>query len=324
MTQDVQERLAPPLRRACRLSGARVRALHDPEAMSWPPRRILVGTDFSDSAEAAFRAGAALARRVGAKLDLLHVLPDRPESVIGYEPLDALLFRDAPDGGAAALSRLEALARRVAPELTQAHVVEGEPVAELVALRDRLDVDLVALGAGCMRSMRRFILGSVAGKMLGHPGCPLLLVAEAPAAGEFKKILIAQENPRVASPWLEIGLSLAHVERSEISLLHVLPPRGYLSDSHHIELEPQRAPARLSALLARLDPTVPAQVIVRSGEAGQEIASAARELGVHLLVLGAERNRIDGSPGPVVNRIARSGPPAFLVIWPERESDEDY
>jgi nucleotide-binding universal stress UspA family protein len=292
--------------------------------MSWPPRRILVGSDFSESSEAALRAAAALARRVGAKLDLLHVMPAHSEGVIGYEPLDVLLFRNAPEARAAALTRLGALAGRVAPELTQVHVVEGEAVSELVAMRDRLDFDLVALGAGCLRSMRRFILGSVAGKMLGHSGCPLLLVAEAPAAGEFKKILIAQENPRVASPWLEIGLRLAHDERSEVTLLHVLPPRGYLSDSHHIELEPQRAPARLSALLARIDPTVPARVIVRSGEAGHEIASAARELGVHLLVLGAERNRIDGSPGPVVNRIARSGPPAFLVIWPERESDEDF
>jgi nucleotide-binding universal stress UspA family protein len=293
--------------------------------MSWPPRRILVGCDFSASAEGALRAAAALARRVGAKLDLMHVLPERPDSVTGYEPLDALLVRgDAPDPRGAALTRLEELASRVAPELTQVHVLQGEAVSELVAMRDRLDCDLVVLGAGCLRSMRRFILGSVAGKMLGHPGCPLLLVADAPAAGEFKKILIAQENPRVASPWLEIGLRLAHDERSEVTLLHVLPPRGYLSDSHHVELEPQRAPVRLSALLARLDPTVPAKVIVRRGEAGNEIAASAHELGVHLLVLGAERNRFDGSPGPVVNRIARTGPPAFLVVWPERESDEDF
>lgn len=292
--------------------------------MNWPPRRILVGTDFSESSEAAFRAAAALARRVGATLDLVHVLPQSSEPVIGYAPVDALFFRNPDDAREAALARLESFAQRVAPELAQLHVAEGEPVSELVAMRDRCDFDLVALGAGGLRSMRRFILGSVAGKMLGHPGCPLLLVIEAPAAGEFKKILIAQENPRVASPWLEMGLRLAHVERSEVSLLHVLPPRGYLGDSHHIELEPQRAPARLSALLARLDHTVPAKVVVRSGDACHEIASAARELGVHLVVLGAERNRIGGSPGPVVSRIARSGPPALLVIWPERESAEDF
>jgi nucleotide-binding universal stress UspA family protein len=160
--------------------------------------------------------------------------------------------------------------------------------------------------------------------MLGYPGCPLLLVQDAPPAGEFKKILIAQEAPRVTRPWLEVGLRIAHDERAEVTLLHVLPPRGYLSDSHHVELEPQRAPARLAALLARIDPTVPAQVLVRCGDAGHEIAAAARELEVHLVVLGAERNRIDGSPGPVVNQIARSGPPAFLVVWPERESAEDF
>lgn len=279
--------------------------MHSRPRMTWPPRRILVGTDFSPSALTALRAACALARRCGAALDLVHVLP----SGWAREP---------------ALARLDALARREAPDGTVTHLLEGEPVDELVAWRDRFDFDLVALGAGRLRTMRRFVLGSVAGKMLGHPGCPLLVVVETPAAGEFKKILIAQESPRAASPWLEVGLRFAHDERSEVTLLHVLPRRGYLSDSHHVELEPERAPARLEAMLARVDPTVPAQVLVRRGDAGQEIAAAARELGVHLLVLGAERNGRDGSPGPVVNRIARSGPPAFLVIWPDSESDEDF
>ncbi len=196
--------------------------------MTWPPRRILVGTDFSESARAALAAAAGLARRVGAKLTLLHVAPGP---------------RTAGRAGAAP-ARLSALAAGFAPELTELELREGDSVAELVAARDRGDFDLLVLGAGGLTGMRRFVLGSVAGKMLGHPGCPLLLVLEPPPAGEFKKILVAHENPRVSLPWLELGLRVAHVERAE--------------------------------------------------------------------------------PGPVVNHIARSGVPAFLVVWPEPESDEDF
>jgi nucleotide-binding universal stress UspA family protein len=292
--------------------------------MNWPPRRILVGTDFSESADAALSAAVGLARRVGAKLSLLHVLADRSRPVVGYEPIDALLFPQTAGRREAALARLHALSAKFGPELIQVEVREGDSLAELLAARDRGDFDLVVLGAGGLTGMRRFVLGSVAGKMLGHPGCPLLLVLEPPPAGEFKRILVAHENPRMSLPWLELGLRIAHVERAEVALLHVLPRRGYLSDSHHVELEPQRAPTRLAALLARLDRTVPAQVIVRQGDAGHEITTAARELGVHLLVLGAERGRPDGSPGPVVNQVARAGMPAFLVVWPEPESDEDF
>ncbi|HTO07338.1 MAG TPA: universal stress protein [Myxococcota bacterium] len=280
--------------------------------MSWPPRRILVGVDFSESSRAALSAASGLARRVGATLSLLHVVPD------------ALLFSPSPEARAAASRRLSLLAEREAPPGTDFHVRKGDPTLELVALRDLGDFDLVVTGAGHMRSMGRFVLGSVAGKLLGYPGAPLLIVASTPSGGEFKRILIAQENPRVTSPWQKIGLALAHAERGEVALLHVLPPRGYLSDRHHVDLEPQRAPSRLCAQLAKLDPTVPAQVVIRQGEAGNEIAVAARELDVHLVVLGAERNRPDHGPGPVVNRIARSGVPALLVIWPERESDEEF
>ena len=280
--------------------------------MAWPPRRILVGIDFSESGRAALCAASALSRRVGAAVSLLHVVPD------------GLLFSPSPGAQGAASKRLAALAEQAAPAGSEIHVLRGDPAIELIAFRDRGDFDLVILGAGHMRSMGRFVLGSVAGKLLGYPGAPLLIVASTPSAGEFKRILIAQENPRVTSPWQRIGLQLAHAERGEVALLHVLPPRGYLSDGHHIDLEPQRAPARLSAQLARLDPTVPAQVVIRQGEPGHEIAVAARELDVHLVVLGAERNRPDRGPGPVVNTIARSGVPALLVVWPGRESDEEF
>jgi nucleotide-binding universal stress UspA family protein len=290
-------------------SPERVRLLQFRGSMNWPPRRILVGVDFSETSRAALCAASALARRVGAHVALVHVIPD------------ALLFAPSPGAQAAASRRLAALAEHEAPPGAQTHVCRGDATLELVSFRDAGDFDLVVLGAGHMRSMGRFVLGSVAGRMLGFPGPPLLLVGSTPWAGEFKRILIAQEDPRVTSPWQKVGLALAHAERGEVTLLHVLPPRGYLSDGHHVDLEPKRAPARLRAQLERLDPTVPAQVVIRQGEAGHEIAVAARELDVHLVVLGAQRNRIGGAPGAVVNRIARSGVPALLVLWPPSSTE---
>jgi nucleotide-binding universal stress UspA family protein len=285
-----------------------------------------VGCDFSEGAAAAFAAAAALARRVGARIDLVHVLADPQGSRTGFEPLDALLYRD-PSGELAraeARKRLEALAAEVAPDRTQIHLAEGDALRELLAKRALFAADLVALGGAGLRGMRRVILGSVAGKLLGHPGCPLLLVTARPPGGEFKKILVAQESPRAASPWLEVALHLAHDERSEATLLHVLPPAGYVSDAHHVELEPESAPAHLAGLRAKLEPTVPAKIVIRRGDPAREIPDAARELGVHLVVLGAERSGARGSPGRVTNEVARAGLPALLVVWPEPESEEEF
>jgi nucleotide-binding universal stress UspA family protein len=294
--------------------------------MRWPPRRILVGTDFSPSATAAARAAAALARRAGASLELAHVLSSAPPFLVGYEPLDVLLLRreDVASARARAKALLEELARELAPESCHLHLPEGPSAAvELLALRERLEADLVALGSIGQRGLRRFLLGSVADRVLRHPGHPLLLVREAPPSGELKRVVIAHELPNRSTPWLELGMRLAHDERSEVVLVHVLPPRGYASDAHHVDLDTEHTPARLAGLVARVAPKIPTQIDVRQGDPAHEIPAAAREHGAHLVVMGAERNA-RGWPGRVADRVAREGLPAVLFVWPESESDEEF
>lgn len=292
--------------------------------MNWPPRRILVGTDFSAPAHAAVSACAGLARRTGAAIDLLHALPDPAQPITGYAPLDALLMRKPDEASVRthAEQRLAALVAELGLPEVKLHLLAGRPVDELLALRELLRVDLVALGFSGTRGVRHFLLGSVADRVLRRPGCPLLLVREAPPAGEWKRIVIAQEYPDRATPWLELALRIAHAERAELTVLHVLPQRGYLSDAHHVELEPERAAERLNKLVAELDPTVPVSVETPQGDPEQVIAKRARELGAHLLVMGAERNR-DGWPGKVTDRVARAGLPGLLVVWPDQEGDDD-
>jgi nucleotide-binding universal stress UspA family protein len=293
--------------------------------MSWPPRRILVGTDFSDTARAALRAAGALAGRTGAALDVVHAARNGTELVTGYAPLDALLLRtpEPADARAHVESQLATLAKDLEPVATKRHLVRGEAAPEILALRELLRADLVVLGAAGLRGLRRFVLGSVADRVLRRPGCPLLLVKEAPRNGELKTIVIAQEYPDRPTPWLEIALQIAHAERAELVLLHVLPPKGYVSDAHHVDLDQAHAPEKLERLVAQLDPTVPVRIETLRGDAAELIAPFAREAGADLLVVGAERHT-DGWPGRVTDRVARAGLPALLVVWPESESDEDF
>ncbi len=293
--------------------------------MTWPPRRILVGTDFSDASRAASRAAAGLARRTGAEIDLVHAIRKGPELVTGYEPLDALLLRtpDPAQARAHVEKQLAELAAELAPVAVTSHVVRGEPAAEILALRERLGPDLVALGSVGLRGLRRFVLGSVADRALRRPGCPLLLVREANPVGEFKTIVVAQQFPDRPTPWLELALRIAHAERSELVVLHVLPAKGYVSDSHHVDLEPQKAPEKLERLVQKLDATVPVRIDTRRGDAAHLIPSVTEELGADLLIMGAERNR-DGWPGRVTDRVARAGLPALLVVWPEVEAEEEF
>lgn len=283
----------------------------------WRPARILAGTDYSPAAEAAVSAALGVARRTGAAVDLVHAINDRSQAVTGYAVVDDLLVQASQLGRRQerAAGELRRLARRLGPPEPGLHVVEGDPAAELLALRDEWKVDLVALGARGLRGLRRFLLGSVADQVLRRPGPPLLLVNRAPRSGEFKRILVGIEDPDRIRPWFEHALGLARDLRAELVLLHVLPPTGYVSDGRRVELDPGRVPEKLERSAARFDPTQPIEVTVQRGDAAEAIPQAARSTGAELVVLGAERHP-DGWPGRVADRVARSGLPALLVVWP--------
>lgn len=312
----------PPGAERADLGGTRVAQR---PGMNWSPQRILAATDFSTTANAAVRAAAALAQRTGAALELVHVLPEREDLVTGFEPLDALLLRGADPEKlrSHAYEALTALAKEQSAVDVRLHVLRGQPAAEILALRELLRVDLVALGAAGLRGLRRFVLGSVADRVLRRPGCPLLLVKDAPPNGELKTSLVAHEYPDRSTPWLDLALKVAHDERGELVVLHVLPQRGYASDAHHVDLEPDRASGKLEHLIHELDGTVPVRIETLHGDPAQRIVEGALREGADLLVIGAERNR-DGWPGRVTDRVARAGLPALLVVWPEVEADEEF
>ncbi len=287
----------------------------EPRAV-WPPKRILLGSDFSSAAEAAHAVSRSIARRTGAELHLLHASQDPSRLLTGYEVLDRVL--EYTTGQRPSAEEISSRVHKPNDPDPEVHVCVGDPASQLVVFRDRLEVQLLVLGASGLRGFRRHLLGSVADRMLREPGCPLLLVNRRPPAGEFKRILVALELPDVPTPALEMGVRMAHDLRGELILLHVLPPRGYISDRRHVELHPETATERMRAAAASVDPTIPVQAVARQGDPVELIREAAHEFETELVVMGAERNP-DGFPGPVVDHVVRAGLDAVLLIWPEQE-----
>jgi len=284
----------------------------------WSPERILVGTDFSPSGNAAVEVASALSRRTGAAIEIVHVIDPRPRPRSGYEIVDDLLSRgrDTAEARRKARLRLEDLAVEAGVSKARVSALSGEPAATILSKRAKEEPDLTVLGARGLRGLRRFVLGSLADRALRQPGCPLLLVNESPPAGEFKKILAAVELPDEPTLWLRNALAIGHQLRSEVVILHVLPPQGYVSDARHVELDPESAPARLEKLARDFDPTIPIEISLRRGDPAAVIPSFANRLGADLVVMGAER-RDDGWPGRVADRVARAALPALLYVWPE-------
>jgi nucleotide-binding universal stress UspA family protein len=58
------------------------------------------------------------------------------------------------------------------------HAREGDPAQTIIDVANEEDADLIVVGARGMSGLRRFMLGSVAGKLSHHAPSSLLIVRE--------------------------------------------------------------------------------------------------------------------------------------------------
>ncbi|HET8629117.1 MAG TPA: universal stress protein, partial [Thermomicrobiales bacterium] len=132
---------------------------------------ILVPLDGSPLAELALRPAEALARATGARLVLLHALPDPP--VAG---LDTGGCQVAPLGAAERyLGRLAGrLAERGVVATTEAP--RGDAAAAIGAAAGRLGADLIVLTTHGRGGLGRWVYGTVAEALLRRAPAPVLPV----------------------------------------------------------------------------------------------------------------------------------------------------
>jgi nucleotide-binding universal stress UspA family protein len=134
--------------------------------------KIICGTDFSEYAEQASRAAAALAQRLGDTLVLAHVWD---------EPLDEGLWQDFHDRVSAAVrNRLydHAMRLRKTGASVEEEMPSGMPDVELAKLASRLDARLLVVGSLGRRS-GEWLLGSVAEHAAERAPVPTLVVRSA-------------------------------------------------------------------------------------------------------------------------------------------------
>jgi nucleotide-binding universal stress UspA family protein len=140
---------------------------------------IVAAVDFSDTAADALDAAVALASSdPQARVELLHVVPD-PVPAIWSDELPQIDLREIErtwrDG---ALRQLAALAAAASldPERFATAVVVGAPAAEIVRHAERQHADVIVLGSHGHGLVHRFLLGSVAERVVRQAPCPVLVV----------------------------------------------------------------------------------------------------------------------------------------------------
>ena len=292
-------------------------------------RRLLVPLDGSRLAEAVLPLVERLAARLGATVELLHVVERRaPARIHGDRHL-----------------REEAEARdylfgEVAPRLrtagieTSGHVhdvPEGDVAASIAAHVDELSADLVVLATHGSGGMRDILFGSVAQQVLARTNVPVLLVRpDRIGWSDLGRVLVPLDGTSDGEAALPAANGLAQPFGAELLLLRVIPTWSTLpgeraptavmlptATAAALEIQAEAAEKYVLALAARLARDgARAATRVRRGEPAREIREAVRREGADLVAMSTHGRAGLGAAwaGSLAARVLRSLPvPALLV-----------
>jgi nucleotide-binding universal stress UspA family protein len=138
-------------------------------------KRILVPTDFSESAQHALTYGVSFAREYEAELILVHVVETL---TVGYAsdlfPVPMAEVFDEISGHARTEIGKLAEAIRAKEIAVREMVVQGKPSAEITRIAREEGVDIIVLGTHGKGMLDQALFGSTAERVIRKAPCPVL------------------------------------------------------------------------------------------------------------------------------------------------------
>jgi len=133
-------------------------------------RKILVGFDGSEGSEMALNKAMALVDEYG-ELILLAVVPNPAEKTF----LDIEMYKNMKKKADSLIS--DAVIDIGSHDYTITGMIEeGDAAAVIIDIANKLDVDLIVLGSRGTSTIGRYLLGSVANKVVQYAHKPVMVV----------------------------------------------------------------------------------------------------------------------------------------------------
>ena len=146
--------------------------------------RILIATDGSKNSEKAAKVGIELAKLSGGKVVIVYVadigkyMPSAgvisPFGGVSSETIDYIVAR-IRDAGEKATLQIDELARSSCVT-SERMIVEGNPPNEILRIAEDNKLDVIVLGNIGKTGLEKFLMGSVAEKVVRNSKLPVLIV----------------------------------------------------------------------------------------------------------------------------------------------------
>jgi nucleotide-binding universal stress UspA family protein len=259
-----------------------------------PISRILVPVDFSERSMGVLPYARAVAAQYHARIKLMHVVS--PFFVIPPTGLSGEVWLPIP--GSTVVDKARELDEWAPGQLegieVERLVYEGDAVEQIVSFAGSENVDLVVTSTHGYGVLRRFLIGSIAAKLLHDLSCPVLTgvhLAETAQSGPvtITKVLCAVDLGQETGPILTYASRFAHDFGAELEVIHVIPA---LSPRLDLEASAEWRSSVMDKLrdeLAEAVETAGAEVanlLIEEGDVAEAVCSRAAEAGASLLIIG--------------------------------------
>jgi nucleotide-binding universal stress UspA family protein len=288
---------------------------------SFPTKKILFPTDFSQFSESAAEHVAGLARATGGKPWLLHIVP----CISVWHGASESYFDETGSGPAAQLQGNQAAAEDAARKtlrafqekhfgrLTVGACVKSGGVAEsIVEYADEIDADLIMMPTRGFGPARRFLIGSVTAKVLHDTPRPTWTtphVRELEPFHPYRHVVCAVDyRVHCRSVPLRAAASFAQLFNGKLTVVSSIPTHSE-TESSRKPGEPAQPTKReailgLRKLLEELE--INASIDVLEGSEGEVVRQAAVFEDADLVVIG--HGHLDEPMGHLRTH-------AYEIIW---------
>ncbi len=207
----------------------------------------------------------------------------------------------------------EIMARPRHPELLMdKRVMEGDEAAVIVDTAVEDNVDLLIMSTHGRSGFGRWLLGSVAERVLRTAPCPMLVVRY---ADPIRRILIPLDGSPLAEKAIVPGLETALRLGAQVTLLRVA---GETGDGY---MKPQTAYTYLQAVADEIEGDTAVDIVVPTGPVAATIIEFVNTANIDLIAMTT--HGFTGSSrwvyGQITEKVMRGADASLLVIRPAAE-----
>ncbi len=182
-------------------------------------KRILIPTDFSETANLALEHAVKMARLLDSEITLLHVV----SSFAFRVNLPEMEFDETQEAKLAGV--IESKLNKIADEISQKEgvkvstlITSGRVREEVVRVAEEIYADIIILGTHGVSGLREFFMGSNAFRIVSDAACPVLCIQESGHPVGFKNIVVPIDNSFYSREKLGLSIKLARLYNATIHI----------------------------------------------------------------------------------------------------------